>query len=177
MLKSGGRRGKYVYLNFSASKEFNVFSSSGKRKLKRWLITYVKHATDMYVGGSDTSSTTLEWAMAELLRNPATMRKAQEDVRRVVDKKSKVEEKDVGQMKYLECVVKETIRLRPPAPLLLPRETISSVKLWGYDIPRKTSVYINAWAIQRDPKIWERPEEFVPVRFESSKVEFKGQYF
>ncbi|KAF7838251.1 cytochrome P450 71A1-like [Senna tora] len=134
-------------------------------------------AKDMYVGGSDTSSTTLEWAMAELLRNPAIMKKAQEEVRRVVDKKSKVEEKDVGEMKYLECVVKETIRLHPPVPLLLPRKTSSSVKLRGYNIPPKTNVYINAWAIQRDPEIWERPEEFVPERFENNEVDFRGQYF
>ncbi|KAF7838253.1 cytochrome P450 71A1-like [Senna tora] len=132
---------------------------------------------DMFVGGSDTSSTTLEWAMAELLRNPTTMKKAQEEVRRVVDKKSKVEEKDVGEMKYLECVVKETLRLHPPVPLLLPRKTSSGVKLRGYNIPPKTNVYINAWAIQRDPEIWERPQEFVPERFENNEVDFKGQYF
>ncbi|KAF7838254.1 Cytochrome P450 [Senna tora] len=125
----------------------------------------------------DTNSTTLEWAMAELLRNPTTMKKAQEEVRRVVHNKSNIDEKDVEQMKYLECVVKETLRLHPPAPLMLPRETSSGVKLRGYDIPPKTSVYINVWAIQRDPEIWERPEEFVPERFENSEVDFKGQHF
>ncbi|KAF7838265.1 cytochrome P450 71A1-like [Senna tora] len=132
---------------------------------------------DMFVAGSDTSSTALEWAMTELVRNPSIMRKAQEEVRRVVGDKSKVEDIDVKQMKYLECVVKETLRLHPPAPLLAPRETRSTVKIRGYDIPPKTSVYINAWAIQRDPEVWERAEEFVPERFENSEIDFKGQDF
>ncbi|KAF7838269.1 cytochrome P450 71A1-like [Senna tora] len=132
---------------------------------------------DMFVAGNDTSSTALEWAMTELVRNPSIIRKAQEEVRRVVGDKSKVEEIDVKQMKYLECVVKETLRLHPPAPLLAPRETRSTVKIRGYDIPPKTSVYINAWAIQRDPEVWERAEEFVPERFENSEIDFKGQDF
>ncbi|KAF7838268.1 cytochrome P450 71A1-like [Senna tora] len=132
---------------------------------------------NMLVGGSDTSSTFLEWAMTELVRHPSIMRKAQEEVRRVVGDKSKVEDIDVKQMKYLNCVVKETLRLHPPAPLLAPRETRSSVKIRGYQIPPKTSVYFNVWAIQRDPEVWERAEEFVPERFENSEIDFKGQDF
>ncbi|XP_028755491.1 cytochrome P450 71A1-like [Neltuma alba] len=80
-------------------------------------------------------------------------------------------------MKYLKCVVKETLRLHPPGPLLAPRKTLSSVKLGGYDIPPKTKVLVNVWAIHRDPKYWERPEEFVPERFEKSEIDFKGQDF
>ncbi|KAF7838258.1 cytochrome P450 71A1-like [Senna tora] len=132
---------------------------------------------DMFVGGSDTSSTTMEWAMAELMKNPTKMKKVQEEVRRVVGHKSKVDGSDVKQMKYLEFVVKETLRLHPPGPLLLPRETRSSVKLRGYDIPSKISVLINAWTIQRDPQVWERAEEFIPERFENSEIDFKGQDF
>ncbi|KAF7838257.1 cytochrome P450 71A1-like [Senna tora] len=131
---------------------------------------------DMFVGGSDTSSTALEWAMTELVRNASIMKKAQEEVRRVVGNKSKVEETDVKQMKYLNCVVKETLRLHPPGPLI-PRKTRSSVKIRGYDIPPKTNVLINVLAIQTDPGVWERAEEFVPERFESSEIDFKGQDF
>ncbi|KAG4930262.1 hypothetical protein AAZX31_17G121300 [Glycine max] len=133
--------------------------------------------TDMFVGGTDTTAAVLEWAMSELLRNPNIMKKVQEEVRTVVGHKSKVEENDISQMHYLKCVVKEILRLHIPTPLLAPRVTMSDVKLKGYDIPAKTMVYINAWAMQRDPKFWERPEEFLPERFENSKVDFKGQEY
>ncbi|XP_020213364.1 cytochrome P450 71A1 [Cajanus cajan] len=132
---------------------------------------------DMIIGGSDTTSTNLEWAIAELLKNPNTMKKAQEEVRRVVGINSRVDENCVNQMNYLKCVVKETMRLHPPVPLLLARETASSVKLREYDIPPKTMVFINAWSIQRDPKLWDNPEEFIPERFENSQVDLKGQDF
>ncbi|BAT76016.1 hypothetical protein VIGAN_01396900 [Vigna angularis var. angularis] len=131
--------------------------------------------TDMFLGGTDTTAIILEWAMSELMRNQTTMKKVQEEVRRIVGHKSKVEENDVNEMKYLKCVVKETIRLHPPAPLLAPRVTMSDVKLNGYDIPAKTTVYINAWAMQMDPKLWDRPEEFLPERFENSDFDFKNQ--
>jgi len=131
----------------------------------------------MFVGGTDTTATTLEWAVSELMKHPTIRKKAQEEVRRVVGNKSKVEENDINQMHYLKCIVKETMRLHPATPLLVPRETISSVKLKGYDIPAKTMVYFNAWTIQRDPKYWENPEEFKPERFEHSQVDFMGQHF
>jgi len=129
------------------------------------------------VGGTDTTSSTLEWAMSELLRNPTIMKKVQEEVRSVVGHKSNVEERDVRKMHYLKCVIKETLRKHTPAPFVIPRVTRSSVKLKGYDIPAKTMIYINAWAIQRDPNFWECPEEFLPERFENSEVDFKGQDF
>ncbi|KAJ0105789.1 hypothetical protein Patl1_18153 [Pistacia atlantica] len=129
---------------------------------------------DMFVGGTDNTATTLEWAMAELVKNPSVMRKTQEEVRRVVGKKSKVEENDVNQMVYLKWVVKETMRLHVPA--MITRATIGSTKLEGYDIPPKAIVLINAWAIQRDPKLWDRPEEFVPERFANISVDFTGQH-
>ncbi|KAF5476689.1 hypothetical protein F2P56_003403 [Juglans regia] len=132
---------------------------------------------DMFLGGSETSSTTLEWLMAELIKNPNIMERAQEDVRRVVGNKLKIDENDIHQMCYLKCVLKETLRLHPPAPLLLPRETSSSVKLGGYDIPPKTKVFVNTWAIQRDPTVWERAEEFLPERFIDNPIDFRGQDF
>lgn len=62
----------------------------------------------MFISESDTTSTTMEWAFAELMKNPNTMKKAQEEVRRVVGYKSEVDENDEIQMNYLKCVVKET---------------------------------------------------------------------
>ncbi|KAM0982335.1 hypothetical protein ACFX2I_015237 [Malus domestica] len=132
---------------------------------------------DMFVGGSDTSSTAMVWLMAELVRNPRVMKKVQEEVRRVVGKKAKVEENDLSQMKYMKCVIKENLRLHPPAPLLIPRESTADIKLGGYDIPAKTRVMVSAFSIQRDPEVWDRPEEFIPERFEDSSIDFKGQDF
>ncbi|QHO57402.1 phenylacetaldehyde oxime monooxygenase CYP71AN24 [Arachis hypogaea] len=132
---------------------------------------------DMFLGGSDTTSSTLEWAFTELMRSPIKMKKAQEEVRRVIGNKSKLEENDINQMNYLKCVIKETLRLHPAAPLLTPRETTCKTKLQGYDIPQKTMVYVNVWAIQRDPQIWQEPDEFIPERFEDNEVNFNGKCF
>ena len=130
---------------------------------------------DMFMAGTETTSTTLEWLMAELMRNPRVMKRAQEEVRRIVGNKPKIDMNDINNMAYLKCVIKESIRLHPPAPLLIARETTEKIELGGYHIPPKTQVFINAWAIQRDPKSWERSEEFFPERFENNSVDFKGQ--
>ena len=116
----------------------------------------------MFIGGSDTTSTALEWLMAELVRHPKVMKIAQEELRRVVGNRPKIDMNDLNKMDYLKCVVKETLRLHPPAPLLVPRETISSVDIGGFHIPAKTRVFIDSWAIPRDPDIWDKPEEFLP---------------
>lgn len=80
-------------------------------------------------------------------------------------------------MRYLKCIIKETLRLHAPVPLLVPRKTSTNVKLGGFDIPSKMTVYVNAWAIQTDPKLWDQPEEFLPERFLKSSDDFKGQDF
>lgn len=126
----------------------------------------------MFIGATDTTATTMEWAMAELVKNPSIMKKAQEEVRGVIGQKSKVDEMDVNQMNFLKCIVKETLRLH--APVFTARKTCASVKLEGYDIPPNLKVLINSWAIQRDPKLWDRPEEFMPERFANNSVDFKG---
>ncbi|XP_026394659.1 cytochrome P450 71A1-like [Papaver somniferum] len=132
---------------------------------------------DMFVGGSDTSPTVIEWAMAELIKNPKLMKKAQEEVRRVVGNKTKVEEDDINQMDYLKCIVKESLRLHPPLPNLISRNSTANVNIGGYDIPQNTGVFINVWTIQRDPKFWDKPDEFYPERFENNLVDLKGQDF
>ncbi|XP_062077847.1 phenylacetaldehyde oxime monooxygenase CYP71AN24-like [Humulus lupulus] len=132
---------------------------------------------DMLAAGNDTTSTVAEWLLAELVRNPRVMKKAQEEVRRVVGEKAKVEINDINQMNYLKCVVKENLRLHPPAPLLAPRETTTRVQLGGYDVPARTRVMVNAWAIHRDPSLWGKPDEFIPERFENNRIDFNGQDF
>ncbi|KAK2974661.1 hypothetical protein RJ640_030269 [Escallonia rubra] len=134
--------------------------------------------TDMFIAGTDTSSATLVWTMAELIRNPSAMNKAQNEVRDVVKGKGKVEESDLTRFIYLKSVVKESLRLHPPAPLLVPRETIESCKVLGFEIPAQTRVFINAMSIGRDPKYWENPNEFQPERFFNREdIDFKRQNF
>ncbi|TVU47292.1 hypothetical protein EJB05_06887, partial [Eragrostis curvula] len=132
---------------------------------------------DLFSAGSETSATTLQWAMSELMRNPNAMKRAQEELRSNLKGKTKVTEDDLAQMTYLKLIIKETLRLHPAAPLLLPRESRESCKILGYDVPKGTTVLVNAWAIARDPKYWEDPEEFKPERFESGTIDFKGMDF
>ncbi|XP_037481143.1 zealexin A1 synthase-like [Triticum dicoccoides] len=132
---------------------------------------------DLFSAGSETSATTLIWAMSELMRNPTTMAKAQAEVRSHLQGKASVTEDDLADLKYMKLVIKETLRLHPSVPLLLPREPTEACKVLGYDVPTGTTVFVNTWAICRDPKHWDAPEEFRPERFESGEVDFKGTNF
>ena len=133
----------------------------------------------MLFAGIDTTSTATEWLVAELLRNPRVMTKVQEEIRRVVGEKAIVDVEDINRMDYFKCVVKENLRLHPPVPLNVPRETSESVEIGGYHVPAKTRVLVNAWAIHRNPEFWESPEEFIPERFENNSVDFikSQEYF
>lgn len=104
----------------------------------------------MFDAGTDTTYTVLEWAMTELLRHPSIMRKLQNEVRRIVGNKSQITENDLVDMRYLKAVIKETLRLHPPIPLLVPRKSTQDVKVNGYDIKANTQVTVNAWKIGRD---------------------------
>ncbi|KAL4634203.1 hypothetical protein ACB092_04G182400 [Castanea dentata] len=116
---------------------------------------------DMFATGTDTTFTTLDWGMTELVINPKVMGKAQAEVRRTV-----------GDRRVI-------YRLHPPAPVLLPRESTEEVNIDGCNIPAKTPFFVNAWAIGRDPEYWENPDVFEPERFMGgrSTVDFKGQHF
>lgn len=118
--------------------------------------------------------------MAELLHSPITLSKVQAELRTTVgdhpDKK--LEEKDIGNLPYLKAVIKETLRLHPPLPFLVPHMALDSCKLQGYYIPKETQILVNVWAIGRDPKTWEDPLVFKPERFlEPNNLDFKGHNF
>ncbi|WCJ35133.1 cytochrome P450 family 71 subfamily B polypeptide 26 [Euphorbia peplus] len=130
---------------------------------------------NVFVGGTDTSAATVVWAMTFLMKNPKTMKKAQDEVRNIIQNKGFVDEDDVQKLPYLKAIVKETMRLQPTAPLLVPRQVSQYCKLEGYDIEEKTIVYVNAYAIGRDPQAWENPDEFRPERFVGSDIDMKGQ--
>uniref|UniRef100_A0A803ML94 Uncharacterized protein n=1 Tax=Chenopodium quinoa TaxID=63459 RepID=A0A803ML94_CHEQI len=138
---------------------------------------------DMFLAGTDTTYMLIEWVVVELIRNPIVMKELQEEVRRIVGGKGrKVCEDGLEKMSYLKAVMKEALRLHPPSPLLLFRESVQDAKINGFDITAGTLVIINVWAIQRDSIYWEEPEQFRPERFlndsnSSSSVDFRGQDF
>ncbi|KAF8087382.1 hypothetical protein N665_0588s0049 [Sinapis alba] len=133
---------------------------------------------DVFLAGIDTSAVTMIWAMAELVKNPRVMKKAQENIRTTLGvNRETITEDDIGKVDYLKLIIKETFRLHPALPFIIPRETMSHVKIQGYDIPTKTQIQINVWTIGRDPERWTDPEEFKPERFEDSSVDFRGQHY
>ncbi|RCV40969.1 hypothetical protein SETIT_9G098000v2 [Setaria italica] len=134
---------------------------------------------DMFAGGTGTSASAMEWGMSELMRNPEVMKKLQGQIREAFHGKSEVTEADLqaSNLRYLKLVIKEALRLHPPAPLLVPRESIEPCELDGYTIPAKSRVVINAFAIGRDPKYWDDAEEFKPERFEDGGVDFMGSSY
>ncbi|XP_030458091.2 cytochrome P450 71AP13-like [Syzygium oleosum] len=134
---------------------------------------------DMFAAGTDTTFITLDWGMTELVINRKAMGRAQAEVRSVVGERKYVQETDLPQLQYLKAVIKEIFRLHPPAPVLVPRESMEDVTIDGYSIPAKTRFFVNAWSIGRDPESWVDPESFLPERFldENSNIDFKGQDF
>ncbi|CAN6361284.1 unnamed protein product [Urochloa humidicola] len=124
--------------------------------------------TNTFIGAVDTGAVTIVWAMAELIRNPRLLKKAQDEVRAVVD------DDDNKDRVHPDDMPRETLRLHPALPLLVPRETLRDIKVAGYDVPARTRVLVNAWAIGRDPATWENPEEFDPGRFEGEEGEEVG---
>ncbi|XP_061338863.1 cytochrome P450 71D9-like [Gastrolobium bilobum] len=132
---------------------------------------------DVFAGGTSTTARTLDWAMSELVKNPRMMERAQAEIRRVFDGKGRVDEAKLHELKYLKSVIKETLRLHIPLPLLLPRECSERCEINGYEIPPKSKVIINAWAIARDPNYWVEAEKFYPERFLDSTVDYKGTDF
>ncbi|XP_073294346.1 cytochrome P450 736A117-like [Primulina huaijiensis] len=131
---------------------------------------------DILVGGTDTTSTTLEWAMTELLRHPTVLKKLQSEVREILKGRQDITDDDMEKMHYLKAVIKETLRYHPPIPFIA-RVARDSLKIMGFDIALGTMVITNAWAIGRDPASWTEPERFMPERFLNSSVDFKGHDF
>ncbi|CAO2195938.1 unnamed protein product [Urochloa humidicola] len=110
---------------------------------------------DVFAAGSETTATTTIWAMSELVRNPRVMERAQSEVRQILQGKTRVAKADIqGRLPYQQMVVKETLRLHPPVPLILPRQNVEPTKILGFDVPQRTTVFVNVWALGRDDKLW-----------------------
>ncbi|KAL8259993.1 hypothetical protein R6Q59_027946 [Mikania micrantha] len=131
---------------------------------------------DLFLAGTDTSSKTVEWALAELINHPNIMNKVVEEIDQVVGKNKLLQESDIPNLPYLQNTVKETLRLHPAAPLLQKLSTEDCI-VGGYHIPANTITFINLWSLGRDPTYWERPLEFRPERFEEKQIDVRGQNF
>nr|CAB3491726.1 unnamed protein product [Digitaria exilis] len=131
---------------------------------------------DLLVAGSGSTTSTIEWAMAELLQNPRCMAKVQDEIKGVLGTRRHVEERDISKLPYLQAVVKETLRLHPTVPIGL-NKAEATVEIHGYKVPKGTTVYVNLWDICRRAKAWDEPEEFMPERFDKDDVSFLGTNF
>lgn len=169
-LEAGNHKEDFVDILLSIESEKSIGFQAQRDDIKFMIL-------DMFIGGTSTSSTLLEWIMTELIRNPNVMKKLQDEIRSTIRPHgSYIKEKDVENMKYLKAVIKEVFRVHPPLPLILPRLLSEDVKVKGYNIAAGTEVIINAWAIQRDPAIWgPDAEEFKPERHLDSTLDYHGK--
>ncbi|ESQ32049.1 hypothetical protein EUTSA_v10004071mg [Eutrema salsugineum] len=132
---------------------------------------------NILAAGIDTSAQTVTWVMTHLIANPRVMKKAQAEVRQVIKNKDDITEEDIERLEYLKMVIKESFRMNPIVPLLIPREASKDVKIAGYDIPKKTWIHVNIWAVHRNPNVWKDPETFIPERFMDGEIDYKGLNF
>ncbi|CAI0554868.1 unnamed protein product [Linum tenue] len=132
---------------------------------------------DMITAGMDTTAISSEWAMAEIIKHPRVQQKLHEEMDRVIGFERVMIESDFSSLHYLQCVVKESLRLHPPTPLMLPHRSNANVKISGYDVPKGSNVHVNVWAVARDPAVWKDPLEFRPERFMEEDVDMKGHDF
>ncbi|XP_014509780.1 cytochrome P450 CYP736A12-like [Vigna radiata var. radiata] len=132
---------------------------------------------DMISGSFETSATVVEWTLSELLRHPRVMKKLQDELDNVIGRNKLVEENDLVKLNYLDIVIKETLRLYPPGPLV-PRESTEDAIVQGYFLKKKSRIIINLWAMGRDSKIWsDNAEVFYPERFIDNNLDYRGYDF
>lgn len=120
----------------------------------------------MFNAGTDTSPVSMEWAMSVLLNHPDKLEKVREEIRANVKHNGIIQDSDLPSLPYLRCVIYETLRVYPVAPLLLPHYSSKRFNLGNYEIPENTMLLVNAWAVHRDGEFWEDADVFKPERFE-----------
>ncbi|MCD9639300.1 hypothetical protein HAX54_023730, partial [Datura stramonium] len=133
----------------------------------------------MLAGGTDSTAVALTWTLSLLLNNPHAIQKAQEELDIQVGKNTSVNESHIKNLVYLQAIIKESLRLYPPAPLSAAHESIEDCIVGGYNIPKGTRLLFNLWRIQRDPTIWSEPDLFKPERFLTTHkyVDVRGNHF
>ncbi|KAL8229757.1 hypothetical protein R6Q57_014657 [Mikania cordata] len=133
---------------------------------------------DLFLAGTDTTSSTLEWAMAELIHNPEKMSKARSELTNTLGNKERiVEEADISKLPYLQAIIKETLRLHPPVTFLVPHKAIIDIEIQGYMVPKDSQILCNLWVMGQDPNVWSNPQKFMPERFLDTNIDYKGHDF
>ncbi|THG21722.1 hypothetical protein TEA_024104 [Camellia sinensis var. sinensis] len=140
---------------------------------------HIRESESLTLGATDTTTVTLTWALALLLNNRQVLKRAQDELQTHVGNHRQVKESDMKELPYLQAIVKETLRLYPPAQLLPPREAVEDCCVGGYHVPTGTRLFLNLWKIHRDPQVWADPLEFQPERFLTINidVDVRGQHF
>ncbi|KAJ1257266.1 hypothetical protein BS78_K135800, partial [Paspalum vaginatum] len=133
---------------------------------------------DLFVAGTETTSSAADWVMSELIKNPEMMAKAQAEVRQAFKNKNpRDHESNMDNLHYMKMAIKETLRLHPPVPLLLPRLCRETCDVSGFEVAKGSRVIVNSWEIATSPEYWDDPEQFSPQRFEKSVGDYKGTQF
>nr|ATG29931.1 CYP75A77 [Taxus chinensis] len=132
---------------------------------------------NLFTAGTDTSSSVIEWTLAELIQNPKLLKQAHLEMDKVVGRDRRLKESDIPKLPYLIAICKEGFRKHPSTPLSLPRVSSEPCQVGGYYVPKGTRLMVNIWGIGRDPEIWDKPLEFNPNRFVGSKIDPRGNDF
>lgn len=159
-----------VFLDYRSQKKDDELKEFSRVDIKGML-------ADMFIAGTDTTSSTVEWGMTEILKNSAIHTKLTTELDQVVGRHRLVEESDIPNLPYLQSTVKELFRVHPAVPLLIPRRNDQDCHISGFHIPKHTILLVNVWGMGQDPNIWADPMEFRPERFEGSDIDVKGQDF
>ncbi|KAK3032376.1 hypothetical protein RJ639_037094 [Escallonia herrerae] len=168
------RKGKPDFLDF-------VMANREKSEDERLTMTNFKALLlNLFTAGTDTSSSIIEWALTEMIKNPSILKRAHEEMDRVIGRDRRLLESDLPKLPYLQAICKETFRKHPSTPLNLPRVSTEACEVNGYYIPKNTRLSVNIWGIGRDPKVWENPLDFTPERFltgKNAKIDPRGNDF
>ncbi|KAL1848922.1 hypothetical protein Daus18300_013431 [Diaporthe australafricana] len=177
------RRDAYLH-RFNSDLKAKVEKGTNKPCIQANVITYKEAALNdteltsislsMLGGGFETVSTTVQWSVGYFAQHPDIQERAFAAIREFQGLGEKAAEGDVDSLPdaadeqkcaYINALAREALRYFTVIPLNLPRESIRDVEYEGVRIPKGTTVYMNAWACNYDPELWEDPDIFRPERW------------
>ncbi|XP_069951370.1 cytochrome P450 2J6-like [Cherax quadricarinatus] len=120
---------------------------------------------ELFMAGSETTSTTMSWAIYLMACNPEVQRRVQEELDQVVGRDNLPTFEHMDSLPYTTATIYEVQRIGNILPVGVPRQTSRDVTLQGYHIPKGTGVILNLSAAHRDPKYWKYPDRFYPQHF------------